>query len=66
MKMSRANRQVSVRESSSSADKRDSSTGATMAWPNSSNASLSVLCPSSSGDESVQQAHIAREAKSER
>ena len=43
---------------------RDNSTGATMAWPNSNNASLSVLCSSSSDDESVQQAHIAREAKS--
>ena len=40
--MSRANQQESAREISSSADKRDSSTGATKAWPNSNNASLSV------------------------
>ena len=47
VKMSRANGQVSARESSLSADKRDSSTGATMACPNRNNASLSVLCSSS-------------------
>ena len=62
--MSRGNPQASARESSSSADKRDSSTGATMAWPNSNNASLSVLCSSSPDDESAQQAHIAKQAKS--
>ena len=44
MKMSRENRQVSARESSSSADRRDNSTGATMAWPNSSSASLLDPC----------------------
>ena len=43
---------------------RDSNTGATMAWPNSNSASLSVLCSPSSDDESAQQGHIARQAGS--
>ena len=58
----KGDRQVSVRESSSSADRQDNSIGATMAWPNSNSASLSVLCSPSSEEESVQQAHIARRA----
>ena len=47
VKMSSANRQVSAKASSSSADKWDKRCGATTAWPNRSNASLSVLCSSS-------------------
>ena len=43
------------------ADNRES-TGATMAWPTSNNASLSVLCSSPLDAESAPQAHIARQA----
>ena len=59
VKMSKANRQVSARERSSSADRRDNSTGATMVWLNSNSASLSV-----SDDESTQKGHIAQQARS--
>ena len=60
LNLSRANRQVSARESSSSADRRDRRCGAAVAWPSRGGASLCVLWWSSSEEVSVQQARIVR------